>query len=334
MQHYLKSAFESAILKSGVFFHRQQWKEIFIFISFLLMAFIFWLTQSLQQDFEQQIALPVRYKNIPDEWTLSENNPKTVHVLLKDKGSTLLYYYWNKRVYSVDISVADLQQTSDSLLQVPNRLIESGLAKQLITSTAIISIEPNELQLHYDMLGNRLAPVLAHVTIATKPGFQLSDSITVSPSLVRLFGSGKILDTLNHVKTKPVILEGLSKTKELTAHLDLPPGVKADTETVKLTIPVEEFTEKVLSLRVQCHEIPDDYVLRMFPSSVEVTCNLPLSHFRELTEEMLEIRIPFSEFEENQATGKIPVRLTGKPSWVTNTVITPGELEFIIEHHD
>ena len=334
MQNKLKSAVESAILKTGVFFHRQQWKEIFIFLFFLLLAFIFWLLHGLQEDFERRFTLDLRYKNIPDEWTLSNDNPNIINVILKDKGVSLLYYSWNKRHFSIDIPVSDLQQISDSSLQIPNRLLEQGLAKYLITSTSVISFEPNEIKLHYDMLSNRLTPVIANVSITTKPGFQVSDSITIQPSEVRLYSSSKVLDTLKQVKTMSVNLEGETKTRELTVRLDLPAGVKAEIETVKLTIPVEEFTEKKLTLPVICHDIPEKYILRIFPSSVEIGCSLPLSLFRELTEEMLEILIPFDEFEENQSTGKIPVRLTRSPSWVANPVIVPDEVEFIIEHHD
>ena len=334
MQNKLKSAFESSILKSGVIFHHQQWKEIFIFIFFLLLAFVFWLLHSLQEDAERQFELSLRYRNIPDEWTLANDNPNTISVILKDKGISLLYYFWNKRFFSIDIPVADLQQISDTSLQIPNRMLEMALAKYLITSTSIISFEPQEIILHYDILSSRLAPVIAHVSIGTKPGFQVSNAITIQPPEVRLYSSHKILDTLNHVKTNLVQLEGVTGTREMSVRLDLPAGVKADVETVKLTIPVEEFREKKLTLPVTCRDIPEKYILRIFPSSVEIRCNLPLSQFRELTEEMLEILIPFAEFEENQATGKIPVRLTQRPSWITNPVIEPGEVEFIIEHHD
>lgn len=334
MQNKLKSAFESLILKSGVYFHRQQWKEIFIFIAFVLLAFVFWLVQSLQDDAERRFEFTLRYKNIPDEWTLLDNNPKTASVLLRDKGNTLLYYYWNKRIHSIDISITDLQQMSDSLLKIPNRMLELGLAKQLITSTSIVAFEPNEIILHYDMLSNRMTKVLSQLSIITKPGFQVSDSIRVSPPEVRLFGSSKILDTLNQIKTKPATLEGLSKTGEINVRLDLPAGVKAAIETVKITVPVEEFTEKKIHLPILCADIPDNYVLRIFPSSVDISCNLPISLFREVTEEMLEIRIPFDEFVENQTKGKITVRLTRKPAWISNPVITPNEVEFIIEHHD
>ncbi len=336
MQNKLKSALDSMLLNTGAFFRRQQWKEIFIFIFFLLLSFGFWLLQSLQQDYERRIELPLRYKNVPSEWVLSESNPKKVSILLKDKGTTLMYYSWNAHFNPVDISISGLQRSSDSSLLITNRVLETAMSKQLISSTSIISIEPREIELRYDTLGSRLVSVVANLDISTRPGFQLSDSIKISHPEVRLYGSSRILDTLSMVKTKLIELEDLSKTRELTAALDLPEGVKSETETVKLTIPVEEFTEKKIQLPVLCLDIPEGFVLRMFPSSVEVICNIPLSQFRELTTEKLEIIIPFDEFEENQATGRLPVRLTKKPSWVTSPIVVPSELEFIIERlkHD
>ena len=334
MQNNLKSAFGSRFLRSGVFFRRQQWKGFFIFLFFLLLAFVFWFLQTLQQDYEQRIEYSLRYKNVPAEWILSENNPRKLSALLKEKGANLLYYLWNAPSNPIDISIAGLAQSSDSTLQITNRMLEAEVSKQLFASTSILSFEPREIELHYDILSNRLSQVSPQVTITTKQGFQLSGNITVSPSEVRLYGSSKVLSLLNEIKTKPIKLEELSSTRELPAKLDLPAGVKSEIEAVKLTIPVEEFTEKKMQLPVLCADIPENYVLRMFPSSVEVTCYLPLSLFRELTEEQLEIMIPFNEFEENQATGKIPVRITRQPAWVTNPVVFPNELEFIIEHHD
>lgn len=331
MQNNLKSAFEAMLLKAGAFFRRQQWKEIFIFLFFLLLSFGFWLLQSLQQDYERKVDLPVRYKNVPSEWVLSESNPKKISILLKDKGTILMYYSWNAQINPVDISVPDLPRLSENSLQITSRVLESAVSKQLISSTSILSIEPREVELKYDSLSSRTVPVIANVQVHTKPGFQVSDTIRISHPKVRLFGSSRILDTLNEVRTKLVTLNDAVKTKELSTHLDLPEGIKSDNETVKLTVPIEEFTEKKVELPVLCLDIPSDIVLRIFPSKVEVTCNIPVSQFRELTSEKLEIIIPFREFEGNQATGKMPVRLSKKPAWVTNPVIVPNELEFIIE---
>jgi hypothetical protein len=197
-------------------------------------------------------------------------------------------------------------------------------------------VEPHEIIIKYDSLSNRLVPVIANVVIQTKPGFQVSDSIKISHPEIHIYGSSRTLDTLNHVYTKLTTIENVSSTKELTVALDLPAGVKSDFETVKLTVPVEEFTEKRIQLQVLCLDIPSGYALRIFPSTVEVICDIPLPLFKELTEDELEIQIPFYEFREYQSTGKLPVKLTKKPSWVANTVIAPNEVEFIIEQlsHD
>jgi len=334
MQNRWKSAFDSLLLKSGVFFQRQRWKEILIFLFFLLLSYIVWLIQTLQLEVEQRIELPIHYTNMPVEWVLSNHKPETIHVLLKDKGANLLYFNWNARFNAVDLNVSALPRLSDSTLHVSNRTLESELSKQIIASSSIISFEPREIVLLFDSLGSQVKPVSANVQLNPKPGFQLSDNITVSPPSVRLFGSSRALEALNKVNTKLITLNDVSKTMEVTAKLDLPAGIKAEEQTVQLTIPIEEFSEKKIRLPVVCTDIPEKYVVRMFPSSVEITCSLPLSLFRELTEEKLEITIPFSEFEANRATGKIPVRLTRKPAYVTNPILTPNELEFIIEHHE
>jgi hypothetical protein len=336
MQNIFKSALKLTPQNMGDFFRNQQWKEILIFLFFLLLSAGFWFLQSLQQDYERNIELPVRYKNVPSKWILSEDNPKKINILVKDKGTTLIYYSWNAHFLPVDISVSNFSQSSDHALHVTTRTLETMLSKQLISSTSILSIEPSEIHIKYDSLSNRMATVVADVIVQTKPGFQVCDRIKISHPEVCLYGSSKALDTLGYIKTKRTTIENVSETKELTVALDLPAGVKSDHETVNLTIPVEEYTEKRLRLPILCFDLPSGYALRLFPSVVEVICNIPLSLFKELTENDLEIQIPFYDFQKYQSTGKVPVKLTKKPSWVVNTVIVPDEVEFIIEQlrHD
>ena len=247
-----------------------------------------------------------------------------------------MYYLWNSKFIPVDISVPNLAKLSDSTLLLTGRTLETSMSKQLISSTAIISIEPYEIEIQYDISGNSSVTVVPKLDISTTPGFQISDSIKISHPTVLIYGSNKALDTLKSIYTKLVTLENVSNTRELTAHLDLPAGIRSEVETVKLTIPIDEFTEKKLQLSVLCQDIPSNYVLRIFPSNVDIICYIPISRFRELSEQDFEIEIPFNEFEENQVSGRIPVRLTKKPLWVTSPVTKPNELEFIIEQikHD
>jgi hypothetical protein len=334
MQSKFISALESMSRNTGDFFRNQQWKEILTFLFFLLLSFVFWLLQSLQQDYERRIELPLRYKDIPSEWILSGNNPEKITLLLKDKGSALIYYSWKAHFSPVDISVSNLSHSSDQCLHVTSQVLETAMLKRLMSSTSIISIDPHEIKIKYDSLSSRWVSVVANVSVNTQPGFQLSGSIKISHPEVRLYGSREILDTLQDVSTKFFAIENVSNTEEVTLALDLPAGVKADYETVKLTVPVEEFTEKRMQLPVLCYDIPAGYALRVFPSTVEVVCDIPLSLFKELTDDKIEIQLSFDEFRENRSTGKLPAKLTKKPSWVVNTIIIPNELEFIIEQSE
>jgi len=320
----------------GVFFRSQQWNQFFIFLFFLLLSFGFWLLQNLQEDFERSIELPLRYKNVPSDWILSGDNPDKISILLKDKGTTLMYYRWKANFSPVDISVTSLSRSDKNALIIPNKMLETAVAKQLLTSTSINAIEPREVFLVYDSLSSRQVRVVADVILHTKPGFQLSDSISVSPSFVHLYGSHKALEKIEHIKTKQYTLQNVSDKREINATLDVPAGVKANPENVKLSMIVEEYTEKRLKLPVLCPDIPSDFALRIFPQNVEVVCNVSISRFKLLEEDDLAIKIPFQEFEEKQATGKILLRVTRKPSWVVKTEIVPKEVEFIIEQikHD
>ena len=61
------------------------------------------------------------------------------------------------------------------------------------------------------------------------------------------------------------------------------------------------------------------------------TCSVPLSRFKNLSEEMFEIHIPYKELEQS-VSGTLPVTLTKKPDWVHGVTLTPDKIEFILEH--
>ena len=188
MQNNFKSALNATLHSLGVLFSSQQWKEIIIFLFFLLLSFGFWLLQSLQQEYEHRVDLPIRYKNVPSEWILSGNNPQKISIQLKDKGTVLIYYSWKSNSDPIDISLTGLVRMSDYSLRVPSDILEAAISKMLISSTSIIAVNPREIEIRYDSLSNSIVPVEVESGITTKPGFQISDKIRISPSEVQLFG--------------------------------------------------------------------------------------------------------------------------------------------------
>ena len=108
------------------------------------------------------------------------------------------------------------------------------------------------------------------------------------------------------------------------------PGVNFETEYVAVIIPIEEYTEKTLEIPITCADIPPRYKVRMFPASIAVTCRVPLSKFKDLTEKDFEITIPFAELYENTSSYQ-QVMLRKSPTWIHSATLSPDKIEFLIE---
>jgi len=318
-----------SINKVKVFFFQQQWKETLIFLFFLLLSLGFWLLQHLQQEYEIEIAVPVRYRNIPPEMEITEEYPQEIIAKLRDKGNILLNYSWLHSFSPIEVNLNEIQKTGS--YQVTRRTIEANISKHLISTTSLLSFEPETITIAYNVLQHKEVPVQADISVELEPGYQISGDIIIAPEKVRIYATNNTLDFITSVKTVITEIKKAKQTLEIKVRIQKIDNVRMEPDEVTVTIPVEEFTEKRISVMIECNDLPDNFILRSFPSAVEVVCNVPISRFRELEETDFEIQIPFEEFETNRTSGKLMVYLTKQPSWVLNPAIVPSVIEFIIE---
>jgi hypothetical protein len=324
--------FQAEVTGLKAFFRRKGWREVLIFTCFLLLSLALWCLQALQDDYEIEIVLPIKYDYLPPNMEASADSPKEVVAKVRDKGMVLLKYLWTRSFSPLEIDVRTLpREANTSELTVTRRILEAGIMKRLNSSTYLLSFEPSSIRMTYNKLDNREIVVEADLTLETEAGFQLSDRVIITPAKVRVYADRAKLDSIQAVRTAPIRLTGLSRTKTLTVRLAKINGVRFEPQSVKVTVPVEEFTERRLTLSIHCDSVPAGYALRMFPNTAEAVCNVPLSHFKELSEDRLDILIPFREFEAHREEGKITLRLTKKPDWLTDYDLNPDAIEFILE---
>ena len=67
-------------------------REILTFMFFLVISFIFWVLQSLNEDVESSFSLNVKYVNVPEKVVFTNKLPDEIDVRLRDKGTTLMGY--------------------------------------------------------------------------------------------------------------------------------------------------------------------------------------------------------------------------------------------------
>lgn len=323
--------FKSARTKINAFFHKPRWKEALVFSFFVLLSLGFWLLQSLQQEYEIEISIPVKYKNVPTDVSFTDTPPQEVVAKVKDKGSALLNYSLGMSFAPIDVDMKKNAKGSNTL-SVSKKAIEGDIQKQLLATTSLIDFEPQHIEVHYGKREKKEIPVVFDGIVQTAPGFHVSGDIVISPETVGVYAGEAVLDTLKQVKTVFTEIKKGSKTITKTVQLQKTGAATYDPASVTVTIPIEEFTEKTLEVPIVCTDLPSQYTLRTFPSEAKVTCSIPLSQFKDLSEDAFEIRFSFKDLEQN-ASGTLPIRLTKKPDRVTSVTIVPDKIEFILEQN-
>ncbi|MDR1330682.1 MAG: YbbR-like domain-containing protein [Tannerella sp.] len=323
--------FKSVFRKIRAFFLRQKWEEILIFFCFVLLSTGFWYLESLQEEYEIEVGMPVKYKNVPQDVVLSADNPQSLLIRIRDKGTVLINYLWFNSFSPIEVDMKDVLSGKRSEAVAERRLLESAISRQLIASTSLLSIDPPTIRVDYTELIHKDITVSADVDIQTDPGFQISDAIRINPTKVHVYAESAILDTLLVIETESIELKRANKTVTHTVRLKPIPNARMEPEKVEVTIPIEEFTEKRFQIPVECKNLPDNYDLRVFPSTVEVVCNIPMSKYKDLERSDIEIRMSFQEFDSNRVSGGLPVRLTKCPEWLVTPLVNPYTVEFILE---
>lgn len=316
--------------KAKVFFRSQQWKEFLAFLVFVALVSCFWLLQSLQQKIEREISIPVYYSQPPKGLFVSDSLPKRITFKLSDKGSVFWKYFFNKKFTAIRVDLKDLPLNQYSYT-IERYALNAQIQNLLASTTQILSFQPEKIQVNYSPLQKKTVPVLINGKIATAAGFMFRDSIHIQPSEVCIYAkSADLLDTIRFIETELVNKENISRKLNLNLRLMAPKDVSLDTEKVKLTAEIDEYTEKTIELPALCFNQPENIQVRFFPASVNVISQLPLSQYSQLKNSDLAVSVDYDKLSQNPGT-TIKLVLSRKPSWLVHYRIVPESVEYLIE---
>ncbi|MCC8153662.1 MAG: YbbR-like domain-containing protein [Tannerellaceae bacterium] len=248
---------------------------------------------------------------------------------MKDRGSVLLNYSFGRTFASIDVNMKNTSGAAGSL-HVRTQDVEYEISKQLISSTQLQSFDPQEIIVEYSQRAHKPVSVEFNGLIYPEDGYALSGDISILPTTIEAYSTQAIIDTLSIVNT--VYTEFKNAAKTITRIVQIQPveGINFEPSMVTVTIPIEEFTEKTFEIPVLFKRVPIDQIVRPFPSTIKINAFVPLSNYKDLTEDDFAIIIDYRELEDN-TTGILPISLTKKPAWIQEITLIPDKIEFIFE---
>jgi len=304
-------------------------KEVFTFLFFLVIAALFWLEQTLDSEYEVDVKVPLKLKNVPESIVITSDFPEELTVTLRDKGNTLLNYQLTKRFYPINIDFAEHQNRRHHVSLLSN-VYNKSITAQLANSTTVTAIEPDTIDYYYSEGKSKKVPVRLQGRVTPGQQYYISDTI-FSPAQVTVYAPQGALDTVKVAYTKFFEDTQIEDTLRRQVELVSGKGVKFVPDVVEVTLPVDIYTEKSVEVPIEGVNFPAGKTLRAFPSKVKVTFHVGLTKYLDIKPEDFRVMVTYEELRKLEGE-KYQVKLKKQPKGVSQVRFYPAQIDFLIEN--
>ncbi len=281
-----------------------RFRSLLTFLVFVAIAAMFWLILTLNDSVQDGCIVNVRITNKPDSVTFISDVPKTIHVEVKDKGSSLMRTMWMKTP-TLNLNFRELADRG--VLRCSRSDIMAALKETFGVGASIISSSIDSLSLVYTDRPGKSLPVVVVVNTSAKAGYIVHGLPNSDPVRVLAYGPREILDTMTRVYTKSYVESGLSESVMFVSELRPIPGVRLIPSKVDVKVNVEPLVAKEEMVAVVAENVPDDENLLLFPSNVRVSYYVPMSDFSD-DQKAVRVVVDYKDIVDHMGA-RLPLRI-------------------------
>lgn len=303
-------------------------REALVFGFFCFMSAGFWLIQALNEMVDINLEFDLVLDNVPEGTVITSELPSPIHVMVHDKGTSLIRYAlpWNRRQVAIDFQRRSLP---NGRVVVPQSEVIHQLQLLLDASTRIVSIHPDTLEYYFSKGDGKRVPVEFVGRVVTEPSTYLAN-LTQKPDSVTVWADSKLLDSLQVIYTENTLLTDLDRSAQFVVPLVVPKGVKVEPKEIKLMAEVDTYTEKKVQVPIVGTNFPGDLTLRTFPPSATVTFLVGSLDYNKVTADNFVLTATYEELMQLDDS-LLQLRLRSVPEGVSRVTIQPEYVQFLIE---
>ena len=299
-----------------------------MFFTCLVFAVFAWIVTVLSNPYKYTVKAVLDFKNTPQKRAFHSLQSDTVNVTLSGNGWDMLFSKMNTDNRNITVDLRSLEYKSYVVLSSQLDQINSrGEGNQQITG-----FNPDTLYFDFSNRKVKRIPVKLLTAISYKHQFLQSDNITVKPAYVVINGPAGVIDKITAWKSDTLKLDSVSET--INTNLNLQPvkegNLSVYPKSVRVTIPVDEFTEKVLQIPVKLINNRDYEDVKIFPQKVKVVFMTSLSRYEEINEDFFEATADLDLWRLH-GYKVLPVVLSKIPEYCKIVKIQPSNIDFIIK---
>lgn len=310
-------------------------KRVAAYLVCVVIATAFWFLNALSKTYTADVIAPVIYTNLPNNKTLASQLPNKFDLTIRAHGFTILRHKISFLFMPLEFNVNDLtnnrmENNRRSSYAIPSKSFLSQLSYQMSNDMEILSMNPDTLIFRFDKMGQRKLKVKPVVRVNLKKQHQISGNVHLVPDSVLVSGPQVVLDTMHFAYTANQTFGEIDQPIHAEAKLRHSKQLFFEPETVKMEIPVEEYTEAEQTVAVQVSGKPEEIDVKLFPARVKVSFQVGLSRFAEIRPEDFKLSVSYDDIAEGKQHLKI--KAGSVPAYIYQMKITPEEVEYLIEN--
>ena len=303
-------------------------KSFLTFLFFLTLSTAFWCFEAFKEVSTVEISVPLRLKNVPENVVVTTELPKEVRISLRDKNSSLFFYRYFQTMAPVEIDFSHYANPSCHV-RLPKEDVRRGLKNNFETSTELLGLRPDTLEYFYSYGTSKTVETRLQGKLAPADGYYIVRQ-ELHPALATVYATERQLDTISAALTLPYYQTDLTKSLSTLIYLQDVKGAKFLPDTVRLSVEVDRLIEKTLALPVQPLNFPEEVRLRTFPMKVNVTFQVGMKEFRNVTEADFKLVLDANDLTDATAN-TCAVRIVEQPAAAFRLRLSQSEVEFLIE---
>lgn len=306
-----------------------------VLIICLLVSTLFWFLKALNDEYRTEVEFPIEFTDVPKNYSFYGDQPDVLLATIEDAGFTIIRYRFSYVFSSLKFDVSkyfkkNAPNSNDGAITLQQSALKKGIEQALVASTKIISVYPEEIVISYSKLQERKLPIRVLAEISTMQQHIVNGNIITSPDSILVVGSGMLIDNTEAVFTKPIRAHNLDDSLKRTVSLQSVEGLDFDQKRVKLIVPVETYTEKILEVPIVGRGFPDSLQIRTFPGVAQVSCISGLSVYSKVHPHNFVCYIDYENVSE-RSVGNVDLKVESNSEYAQRIKLRTNNVDYLIE---
>lgn len=307
-------------------------KEFLIFLFFLALSGIFWLSLTLNETYEREFSVPVSVVGVPKNAVLTSDEVDTVRVTIRDKGIMLVFYKYGDALKHIELPFRNYTHNNGTG-QIPASEIQKRIYQNLVSSSKITAIKPEKMEFFYNYGTKKQVPVRWSGRVIPEELYFIS-KVSYEPDSVTIYASQEKLDSINMVYTEQLNYANFRDTLIIDCNLAKLKGVKTVPDHIRIKFFTDVLTEERISnIPIVGINMPEGKVLRTFPAKTSVSFVAGVSVYRNLKPEDFTVIVDYDEIRRNPSE-KCRVYLKNVPSGISRAKLETIMVDYLIESQE